>query len=263
MSHTSIRKLLTRHRLAMTAFVTLMLAVFCFGPITPASASVIASPCDPGFIFLGARGTDEAPGMGGTVSIVQSMFQHDSNLPIWSDALVYPAVAYTTTNSYLTSVNAGVVQLRRTIEDLVTRCQFTTIVLVGYSQGAHVIGDVLAASDGIRLSPQARQRIAGVALFGDPTYRPGEPWDAAGDGKGGGLFERPAGAFASWTQLAFPSVASTSPVQTSIIRSYCFTGDRWCQKGLGPDAGTIHESYASKSTADAFLFLKKWLIGQD
>lgn len=47
------------------------------------------------------------------------------------------------------------------------QCPGASFVLVGYSQGADVIGDQLP-----RLQPQVRQKIAGVALFGDPRFNP-------------------------------------------------------------------------------------------
>jgi hypothetical protein len=78
--------------------------------------------------------------------------------------------------------------------------------------------------------------------------------------RGNGLFARTAGAFSSWTRLAYPSPAATQPVQMPIVRSYCFTGDRWCQKGTDSSADSIHASYASRSTYDGYAFIRSWLI---
>ncbi len=65
--------------------------------------------------------------------------------------------------SYGASKENGVKQATEHIEELVARCPDTHFVLVGYSQGAHVTGDVAA------YAPVPPERILGVYLVADPA----------------------------------------------------------------------------------------------
>jgi PKD repeat protein len=66
-------------------------------------------------------------------------------------------------NDYGRSVDSGVNELKAYLSNLYINCPETKIVLGGYSQGAQVMGQTLEG-----LSPEMRDNIAFVALFGDP-----------------------------------------------------------------------------------------------
>jgi hypothetical protein len=254
---------LRRHRLKkrLAAIVGAVTVSISFWSISlPAAASPAPSKCDAAVILIGARGTGEAPGIGGTNAVVESLFKSDDQIPTWTLAVDYPAIAYTGTESYFSSVKDGAANLRAQIVATVGECPYSNIVLIGYSQGADVIGTVLEGIETTPLDENARNHILSVAFFGDPTFRAGEAYNAEGSGTGDGLFPRPAGALSSWTRLGYPTPDTVTPVPVPIIRSYCFTGDRFCQKGLGPDAGEIHESYDSTVTADAYFFLRDFIF---
>jgi hypothetical protein len=227
----------------------------------PAGATIMNDRCGPGLVMLGVRGTGEAPGMGNTVSVVKGLFDQDKDVPTWSQAVTYPATAFAPQTSYGISVQKGAIELRGLIKTIVNTCPYVSIALVGYSQGAQVVGNVLTGTDSTPLTAAERPHILAVTLFGDPTYRPGEAWDASGDGAGLGLFAslRASHAFSSWTRASWPAGAS-APVQKSIVKSWCYTGDRYCQTGLGSDADAIHASYRTKATYDAYSFIRSWLI---
>jgi hypothetical protein len=70
-------------------------------------------------------------------------------------------------NRYYESVADGAEELAWFLEDRLTSCPFQQIIVGGYSQGAHVVGDAL-----FKLKPNLRPRIAYVALFGDPKFNP-------------------------------------------------------------------------------------------
>ena len=70
-------------------------------------------------------------------------------------------------NRYYESVADGAEELAWYLEDKLTSCPFQTVILGGYSQGAHVVGDAL-----FKIKPNFRPRIAYVALFGDPKFNP-------------------------------------------------------------------------------------------
>ncbi len=70
-------------------------------------------------------------------------------------------------NRYYESVADGAEELAWYLEDKLTSCPFQTVILGGYSQGAHVVGDAM-----FKIKPNFRPRIAYVALFGDPKFNP-------------------------------------------------------------------------------------------
>jgi hypothetical protein len=198
--------------------------------------------------------------MSNTVSVVQSLFNGSAEIATWSQALDYPASGTAIGDTiYSESVRTGVENLRVLVEQVASECTYSNIVLVGYSQGAHVIGDVLEGTTSLSLSQNARNHIMSVAFFGDPTFRGGEAINAAGSGTGNGLFPRAAGALADWTTLGYPTPDTVEPVPVPIIRSWCFTGDTVCQRGAPGEGIDIHGSYASTVTYDAYVFLKSFI----
>lgn len=140
-------------------------------------------------------------------------------------------------NSKLAGANA----LRAELDALATVCPSTETVLVGYSQGAHVIGDVIASSTSPQLSAAAKSHIKAVALEGDPAYRRDEPWDAAVTPMvGNGLFARGVGQFSSF---------NGSGVRTSgRVMSWCSSGDFFCQSNWG--SVTVSSSGVSSTGMD-------------
>ncbi|MGD8374136.1 MAG: cutinase family protein, partial [Candidatus Woesebacteria bacterium] len=78
----------------------------------------------------------------------------------------YPASGFT----YPISVNIGVNELVKHLNDRYNRaaCATETLILVGYSEGANVVGEAMNRSD---LSSSAKTHIGYVALFGDPKFK--------------------------------------------------------------------------------------------
>jgi hypothetical protein len=142
-------------------------------------------------------------------------------------------------------------------------CPYTNILLAGYSQGAQVIGNVLDNATTPQLSATAKAHIASVVFYGDPAYRPGEAWDADGDGTDTGLFERHAGAFSAYTAPIYAILGEDTPTYVTKIRSYCATGDAFCQ-GQYPLGQAIHASYGTASYGNAgWAFMRYFLIDAD
>lgn len=106
-----------------------------------------------------ARGTGEPVGPGGPG---QAFFDSlTAQLPGKSVNL-YP-VNYPSTPDYVNSARAGADDAVAHVQGTVAACPNTKIVLGGYSQGAGVM-DMTSH----RLSPQAANHVAAVALFGNP-----------------------------------------------------------------------------------------------
>jgi hypothetical protein len=73
-----------------------------------------------------------------------------------------------------------------TVNYYAQQCPYTSFILLGYSQGAHIAGD-LAATIGIQASPVSADRIRSVHLLADPARDPDVPVVGSG-GASGGMF---------------------------------------------------------------------------
>ena len=185
-------------------------------------------------------------------------FTHsDIYLPIYTEAILYPAAVYDVPSTlYPASVETGRVNLTGEIENLAASCPNTNILLAGYSQGAHVIQAALTSN----LSSSARAHIKAVVLFGSPTYRPGESWNAPGSAPLNGMFAAAPGSLSSWTRLAWNS-GYTSKSQQPIVRAWCYGGDAFCQAAWPMGVG-IHGSY-DKDMLAAWTFIYSWITTED
>ena len=209
------------------------------GLVQPAQAVPSSTTCA-STLVIAARGTDEPSGYGRTLPVVRKIRDgfRQTVRTTYLTSREYPA----TGGNYPWSVGAGERSLRAKLNGFATRCPRTWVVLVGYSQGAHVIGDVLDVR-GTQLSSRAKGRIKAVVLLGDPTFRANQSYSAGTyDRTKSGIFRRPAGDFGGFT---------------SRIKSYCNRLDRWCQNNWagGAAADRAHADYAKYATS-AFNFAK-------
>lgn len=78
------------------------------------------------------------------------------------------------TPPYAQSVFAGLDELRSMARAISNRCENTSLALLGYSQGAHVVS-LFLREVGLGYGVVAPDKIAGAALFADPTRDPGAP----------------------------------------------------------------------------------------
>lgn len=275
------------NRRGLTRFCSfaLVLAAVVFAGSAPASA--IPGPSRCGFTTLIAlRGSDETAGTGSsnrgrtyasggwgaTLGELVGYANREPSVPIYTEAVVYPAVILNWANpvdqNYVNSVNAGMTNLRNEIEDLAATCPSTNIVLAGYSQGAHVITRVLssataAAYPTTQLSTNARAHIKAVVLFGSPAFTPNETYDWSGSGRAQGFLADPAGSLTPYRTLTWLAPEYSTKGYMPIVRSYCLPGDMFCQ-GNG-NGLAIHGSYKSNATVmrDAWLFTYNWLVSND
>lgn len=114
----------------------------------------------------------------------------------------------------------GVENLTALLNDTAAACPDQQLVLLGYSQGARVIGNTLA--DRASLTDRAAARIDAVALFGSPLHNGAEPYNRG---------------------TADPALSGTGPLPTGALaefadrlHDYCSSGDRVCAGG-DPAAG--------------------------
>ncbi|MBS9535643.1 cutinase family protein [Mycobacterium sp. M1] len=156
--------------LAATILSSAIVAPVLSGLTAPSAA---ADGC-PGTEVVFARGTNDSPGLGRVGDAFVSSLNNRVAGSVGSYAVNYPA-------SYNFGRAAeGANDASGHIMWMVENCPGTRLVLGGYSQGAAVI-DVVAAAPvpgfGFTspLPPEAVDHIAGIAVFGNPSAKFGQP----------------------------------------------------------------------------------------
>jgi acetylxylan esterase len=208
----------------------------------PAGATASTASCAAVHIIV-ARASTEAAG-DGVIGALATLIQGDVNATVSQEAVVYPA----SLTNYASSVAQGDSAMAKDVENAVSACPNEKIVLLGYSQGAQVVGDVLAgggggASLGAETAPipsaDAAKVIAAIQ-FGDPRHQPNlSPIDLGTDPGAQGIFPVQSGQ----SRAAFGT----------ILRSWCDTGDPFCAGGLNLEA---HLQYTQKYDTAANTFVK-------
>lgn len=210
---------------------------------SPASATRSSAACA-NVIQIVARGSNEPAGSGsgalyttggwGRMGGLADNVAVKSGKTVRTAGLNYPAQIAPNGNltKYLASEMTGRIRLAGELNRLAKACPSSKTVLIGYSQGAHVIGDVVSNGNPQGLTSSAKSKIAAIFLTGDPVRRYGEPFNR-GTGTGGGL-------------LANRWPGDLSGVQSRLI-SYCYKGDVFCDFAhVSLTQGvTIHESYGN------------------
>jgi hypothetical protein len=120
---------------------------------------------NPGFHLFNALVSRYTARVVGSMANAYTAVAVTSPLPLLKRRIVNLLVG----RQYFASVATGVQSLKRNLTDLVRMCHDSWLVLVGYSQGAQVTRTALSS-----LESEAQRRIAGVVLFGDPYFAPGE-----------------------------------------------------------------------------------------
>lgn len=186
-------------------------------PTGPAAAAVSC----PDIQIFGVRGSGESQkafyGFGYTgLAIVQTQTKGAHGSSYRARSIVYPAVQTDSRAKYRSSVEAGKVALTTTVHKfLYGGCRRSKILLVGASQGAHVVADTFQA----RLPAAERAHVIGVVLLGDPRFNGADlappdfgdydPSLSGSYGQGG-------------------PVRTWKPEQAPLVRSYCAAGDPIC-----------------------------------
>ncbi|MDO4910860.1 MAG: cutinase family protein [Corynebacterium sp.] len=156
-----------------------MLSVSGVTGAVEASAEASRSECVETFVAL-------APG-----SLASAEGDDPWNPPYYENAVVQalgaqlreeyrenPAVAVWTLNyaatldDYDASRDGGTAKLRGVIADVASRCPDTNFVLIGFSQGADIVGD-LVSDIGNGRGPVEASRVRGAALLADPRRTQG------------------------------------------------------------------------------------------
>lgn len=196
--------------------------------------------CDP-YLVVTARGTGE-PSQGQLLSPVARAISQARPGDVHVLDLDYPAD---------TDVKEGGTIGVRTLIDVLNvqadACPDQRFVLLGYSQGALVVGDALAVPDARMVgatvgavSEEALDRVLAVVFYGDPRFVGDEEYNVGSyDPETDGLLPRPEGALDSVGER---------------LRDYCVSGDFICQSSLDFDEEPHVEYYSNGMQGDGAAF---------
>lgn len=225
--------------LAAAGLTATGLAVFAAG--APAGAVPAQGSGCAAVSIITARASTEAPGEGMTGALV-TQIQNASTQTVSRASVSYPA----TLTNYANSSAQGVSALKTQLTNLVNSCPSTKVVLAGYSQGAHVVLDVLGGGGGGSLGAATPPIAAGiashvmaVATFGDPRHVTNQAFDL-GTSTRNGLFPR------TGTQL------QVLAGQAGKIHAWCDSNDTFCDSG---NSVQVHLSYLNRYQNAAAQFV--------
>ncbi|MDD7922429.1 cutinase family protein [Actinomycetospora chibensis] len=160
-------------RRLLLGLVLLLGAGFLTAPLATAAP---ACPAVALFAVAGTNETSEAADPARSVGLLAGLT--DPLARRWGEDLSVRYVPYPASFDrpvfYPFSEGRGAERLARDAGDLAARCPDTTITLVGFSQGADVVSDVVhrATNGTIALPPD---RIAGAVMLGSPRRDPRAP----------------------------------------------------------------------------------------
>ncbi|KAK4462235.1 cutinase, partial [Cladorrhinum samala] len=181
--------------------------------------------CATGIHLIVARGSTEAPGLGRSSVVAYNVTQL---IPGSSIATVdYPA----TFENYFASEAKAKTEFERLVLEHVEACPNTKIGLIGYSQGGHSLMDAICGAAGDlfqvpeNMTKALENQVVANLVFGDPSRTAGAPWNVGTSTKSG-LAPR-------------ENVTACEPFADR-IRSYCDTGDVYCDLG---NVTTAHGAY--------------------
>ncbi|KAF3916334.1 Cutinase [Orbilia brochopaga] len=217
----------------------MLLSVFFLSSLLAISQAIPPPPIDPckpycaDVYVVSCRATLEVVGEG-QIGKVAEYVQHASSQTVERVALEYPAVL----EQYPKSAATGAQALKVLLVKQTTQCPRQKIVLLGYSQGAQVIGDAISGGGGGQmgdlipgLDPAIISRITSVVLMGDPRHMAAEEFQygTATTNDGDGVFPRT------------PEQVAILNRYKNKISSYCNSKDALC--AIKGKAGSLGGHY--------------------
>lgn len=235
-----------RHRVATLFALTAAsgLGLVALAPIQAGATVFSGSGCAQVNIIV-ARASTEAQGQGITGNLA-SQVQSASAQTVSTEAVVYPA----TLNNYASSESQGVQNAKQELSTAVSSCPNQKQVLMGYSQGANVVLDVVTGNAEVRpstvvgpASSSDLSHVVAIVGFGDPGNVINQAWDVGTDTTRNGIFPR------SSTQLQ----ALTNFGAGTNTRSWCDTGDNFCASGNNLNTHLTYLNRYQNAAADFVL----------
>ncbi|KAA1067198.1 hypothetical protein PGT21_011944 [Puccinia graminis f. sp. tritici] len=184
------------------------------------------------YMMMGARGTTEAQGS----SMAYTKMAKNVLQAVPGGGLM--DIQYSSSAEYMKSPKDGAQTGLKYLKAQASKCPKMVFVLMGYSKGAMVQSQILAAKD---LPPN---KVVAVVLFGNPYFTAGAPQNKCDAKKGKGI--------------AAAMMVKVPKDYTSLIWDCCLTGDMICQSSGGM---TTHMKYGGKPASEAQAFIVGKLKG--
>jgi Cutinase len=236
----------------------------------PAPAQVLTTGCA-SVTIIGARGSGQPQveagrgalsGFGEQVAAVATEATKGLHAPttVRYDPLVYPAVVANPTSiatlAYAQSVNAGAAALKVRVGDFARLCPSTKIVLIGFSQGAHVVHQGAAG-----LAAGTAGHISAVALLADPRRNmviDDSSWiNFTWSLQGQIVADRAAAPF---NGAAGPGPRFAAPLAMGRVASFCHAGDWVCNSAPSNVGLPFHTTWYQQPAAAEFA--GSWVAGR-
>ncbi|KAI8719533.1 hypothetical protein NCS52_00734300 [Fusarium sp. LHS14.1] len=190
--------------------------------------ALASAQCPSGAHIVVARGSEEPQGPG----VLGPVAERIKNLVPGSDveSLVYPALF----EPYNPSQMAGVAAMTQLVGDFTHQCPNTKVIILGYSQGAHVTLDTFCGPSSAGFPETApppasfANKVAAIIVMGDPSLVESQPF-TVGSSDGSGV-------------LARQNPDGCKAIVNKTI-SICDAGDTFCE--AGSQNLTVHMSYAT------------------
>ncbi|KAI8717315.1 hypothetical protein NCS52_00806800 [Fusarium sp. LHS14.1] len=212
-------------------------------PFTLPSALLVAAAlaqksknvqCADGLYLVVARGTGEEKGAGITGEVAEDVADRVNGSIV--EPLDYPATFLDP--AYDESEADGVEALTELLTNYHSSCPDGKIAVFGYSQGGQVATDTFCGGSGGSFPDNrpistdlVEDSVVAIIIFGDPSHVANASYNQ-GTGEKDGVFPR--------TNI---TLCEDQYTKTGIIRSYCDTGDTYCDRGSDED---VHGEYVSK-----------------
>ncbi|CAI7606693.1 unnamed protein product [Penicillium pancosmium] len=208
--------------------------------------------CTDGLYMIVARGTAEP-----AAASKDGLYPENSGSPGYLAKLIAAqikdssimGVEYAATlNDYVHSENDGASVMLQLANEYHSSCPGSKIALLGYSQGAQVVSDVLCGGAGgdfnhnAPLSPDVvKNSVIAAVLFGDPTHIANTTYDRGTSVHNG----------------TFPRTNNTVCMQyTDRMASWCDKGDKFCDAG---HVDAVHGLYLQRYNSTMVQYVvERW-----
>ena len=241
---------MSRSRFTCVLWVGALMITACGSANTATSSTTDATADTAGSDAVGtcsavhvitARASNETPGEGRTSALVDQIVAQ-SKEAVTRSAVAYPA----TLTGYANSSAAGVTALKAQLTAQAQACPDQKIILAGYSQGAHVVLDVLGGGGGGALGELTdpldsaiADHVSAVVTFADPRHVINQAFDK-GTSQRNGKYPR------TDAQLQVLSGFAAK------IEAFCDTDDLYCDSG---SSLTVHVTYLARYQQTALDFV--------
>ncbi|RMZ80963.1 hypothetical protein DV738_g2347, partial [Chaetothyriales sp. CBS 135597] len=213
--------------------------------------------------IFSARGSNEPyPGRAGAMlAVMCQMFESaDGDLSCDYEDITFPA-NQTSSGVYCQSAHTGTVNGRAQMADYIERCPDSRLVLLGYSQGAGIVTDILGGGGGDLFGCHQEENpsmprktapgssVVAAVTFGSTRFTANQSYNIG-----------PGSTFNGILPSAGKKLADLNAYE-DILASWCNAGDPICAIGSLPVNVTAHWSYYDEYTYEASRWVVRTALG--